>query len=369
MRLLDTHTYRLESFLDEGSARYAILSHRWREEEVEFADVRNEEFPSSMKGALKIMKCCELAVSQGLDYAWIDTCSIDKSSSAELSEAINSMYRWYENASICYAFLDDVYKDDEKTFRESSWFTRSWTLQELLAPQKIVLYDKHWQEIGTRESQCYIIYNITQISPMILMKKSDARDFSVAQRMSWASRRQASKVENVAYSLMGLFEVNMPLLYGEGQKAFLRLQENIIKTSDDQSIFAWSGVQEDYPGLLAPSPRCFSMCHDIIPIQSRKGGNAFMMTNRGLLITLEIYQWNKLDMYVAILNCAREKDIWGRCGYSRVGIFLRRLTEFDQWARAKDDCDDLRDQMDDHKLAWRQANPFSIINQLQYPKR
>ncbi|KAI9693237.1 MAG: hypothetical protein M1822_005233 [Bathelium mastoideum] len=272
------------------------------------------------------------------------------------------MYRWYENASVCYVYLDDVSHDDPSAFERSTWFTRSWTLQELIAPRDIIFYDKNWKYIGSRESRRDIISRITKVSTRVLQKDEDVREMSVAQRMSWASSRRATRVEDIAYSLMGLFGVNMPLLYGEGHKAFLRLQEEIIKISDDQSIFAWSGVKEGYPGLLAQSPDAFRTCNDIIRINNRTGGTSFVMTNRGLSVTLEIYQWKILDMYVALLNCMRIKDSEPQHhpsrGYSRMGIFLRRLAEFDQWARVEDDQEDLRDRMDDHMLAWKQANPI-----------
>jgi hypothetical protein len=177
---------------------------------------------------------------------WIDSCCIDKTSSAELSEAINSMFRWYQNAQVCYAYLSDVpaiedldhYRKDSE-FRRSKWFTRGWTLQELLAPEIVVFYNHDWVEIGTKALMSGVIRSITNIDRGFLMGESEIKPACVAQKMSWASRRKTTRLEDTAYCLMGLFDVNMPLLYGEGEKAFYRLQLEIIKNSSDESIFAW----------------------------------------------------------------------------------------------------------------------------------
>jgi hypothetical protein len=218
-------------------------------------------------GFQKIVRCCEKARSEGHEFVWIDTCCIDKSGSAELSEAINSMFRWYREAEICYAYLDDVcaFEDPTKassSFRESRWFTRGWTLQELLAPYEVVFLDRDWQEIGTKRSLSDTVSSQTNIDTQTL-EYCTWQHVSIAARMSWASSRVTKRVEDMAYCLMGLFDVNMPLIYGEGSKAFYRLQLEIMKSSDDQSIFAWiPNVWSDRPasyGLLAESPRDFKL--------------------------------------------------------------------------------------------------------------
>ena len=223
---------------------------------------------------------------------WIDSCCIDKSSSAELSEAINSMYRWYSDAQVCYAFLFDVWDTSGQDphelgseFRRSKWFTRGWTLQELLAPSTLVFFDRDWKDIGTKSSLKDLLESITGVKEEHLF---DCRKASVAQKMSWAAIRETTRVEDQAYCLMGLFQVNMPPLYGEGERAFLRLQSEILRTSDDASIFAWSDKSqlevEGETSLLAESPAAFLDSGDVVPALSRYFESAYSMTNRGLQI-------------------------------------------------------------------------------------
>jgi hypothetical protein len=180
-------------------------------------------------GYSKIRGCCKAAAADGFEYVWIDTCCIDKTSSSELSEAINSMYKWYQEAEVCYVYLADVFPDiSTSSFAKSRWFTRGWTLQELIAPSSVIFFDAHWRDIGTKASLVKPIAEITGIHIDALSNGRVSR-FSVAQRMSWASRRETTREEDIAYCLLGIFSINMPLLYGEGQKAFLRLQEEIMK--------------------------------------------------------------------------------------------------------------------------------------------
>ena len=154
MRLLSTLAGELHEFFDEKTPPYAILSHTWGDGEVSLQDLEGGR-TTNKAGYAKIKSCCELAASEGWEFVWIDTCCIDKSSSAELSEAINSMFRWYQRAEVCYAYLSDVDLQgtahlDSSIIHGSRWFTRGWTLQELLAPAVVVFYDKHWTEIGTK---------------------------------------------------------------------------------------------------------------------------------------------------------------------------------------------------------------------------
>ncbi|EEU46243.1 uncharacterized protein NECHADRAFT_18070, partial [Fusarium vanettenii 77-13-4] len=265
MRLLNTTSLKLEYFVEDETPMYAILSHRWEAEEILFEDVQTKEWPQK-RGAKKVKKACRRAKRDGFGYIWIDTCCIDKSSSAELSEAINSMFNWYHDSQVCYAYLFDVPRKD---FNESEWFTRGWTLQELIAPQQVHFFDRQWEKIGDRLSLLDSIVDITAIDRRVLGRGQHHRhcrgheedevyeegcpcvrdngsrafrrllsSFNVATRMSWASRRVTKRVEDQAYALLGLFNVNMPLLYGEGTKAFRRLQQEIIRNSNDQSILA-----------------------------------------------------------------------------------------------------------------------------------
>ncbi|KAH7924778.1 HET-domain-containing protein, partial [Leucogyrophana mollusca] len=241
MRLLNTRTLKLEDH--PRVPEYAILSHRWGEEEVCFPDINGAHAPN-LKGYSKIERCCAQALRDGHQYVWVDTCCIDKSSSAELSEAINSMYHWYREAQVCYAHLDDVCSDEDPSsedsgFSLSEWFMRGWTLQELIAPETVIFFAKDWVEIGSKISLISTIAGITAVDEDVLLGTLPLKDVSVAKKMSWASWRETTRVEDRAYSLMGLFGVNMPLIYGEGKNAFARLQGEIMRKSTDQSIFAW----------------------------------------------------------------------------------------------------------------------------------
>src|ERR1700733_11317378 len=205
-----------------------------------------------------------MAAADGFHYIWIDTCCIDKASSAELSEAINSTYRWYHESGVCYAYLADVPPnavDDE--FAKSRWFTRGWTLQELIAPSTVIFLGKEWQKMGTKSSRQRIISEVTGIPTNILLG-GDLERTSIAQKLSWASKRETTRVEDIAYCLMGIFGINMPMLYGEGERAFIRLQEEIMKVSDDHSLFAWESF-DNRGGLLATSSAAFSNSSEIIP--------------------------------------------------------------------------------------------------------
>jgi hypothetical protein len=230
--------------------------------------------------------------ADGCHAKWIDTCCIDKTSSAELTEAINSMFNWYRDAQICYAYLQDVENDEDpshpsSTFSRSRWFTRGWTLQELIAPPKLLFLSKDWREIGSRSDLVDVIADITSIDKFLFEYGILGR-YSTAQRMSWASRRKTTRVEDQAYCLLGLFGVNMPLLYGEGQRAFVRLQEEIMKHSDDHSIFAWSLATVKESGMLATSPSDFSNSGTIVKAIKTTSSLPYSITNRGIQITLPV---------------------------------------------------------------------------------
>ena len=256
-RCVERRTKVLE-FCDDETTEYVILSHRWidstevdYEEMVDLAKVDRQEQDEirGHQGYTKIVNTCKQAKQDGYEWLWIDTCCIDKRSSAELSEAINSMYRWYANAKICYAYLHDVggssfpTKKDQKQYSRSNgwpeWFSRGWTLQEMIAPQNLQFFNKDWQPIGDKNNVAAILNTITGVPEHILADGLEGNRPCVAQVISWAACRTTTRVEDRAYSLMGLLDVNMPMLYGEGKKAFHRLQLEIIRSSNDQSIFAW----------------------------------------------------------------------------------------------------------------------------------
>lgn len=309
----------MEEFVGDTSHAYAILSHTWGEEEVSFHQYSTPK-ARLMAGYHKIEHSCALASRLRLPYLWVDTCCIDKSSSAELSEAINSMYRWYRDAAACYVYLSDmkrceVYQSEAGLYfsnnfpmlQKCRWFTRGWTLQELLAPQDVEFYDQDWVSIGTKKTMWALLSRITGIKPIHLWKSQEA---SVAQKMSWAANRQTTRTEDTAYSLLGLFNVNMPLLYGEGEKAFKRLQHEILRSSNDESIFAWFDDRVWTSGLLAESPANFAKSGDVVPINQfyRK---PYTMTNQGFQIELRFpnFQKNKEGRFETPLRCTKE-SMW-----------------------------------------------------------
>ena len=344
MRLLHTKLLEFEEFFDSQIPRYAILSHRWAKKEVTFQNFelgRQQVWP----GFVKIRNCCAVAFSQGFDWVWIDTCCIDKKSSAELSEAINSMWRWYREAKECYVYLSDVQwkkgMDLQNTLKQSSWFTRRWTLQELLAPSQVVFFDREWNYISVKQKMLAEISAVTGIGAEHLNNISGA---SVATKMSWVSRRQTSRREDMAYCLLGIFGINMPLLYGEGRKAFLRLELEILKNSDDESIFAWILTSNKLPhkGLLALWPDSFAYSSDILgftPFFSNpQPGNPFetvdlnrhpySMTNKGLELAVP-----RQDLPMVRLHCRRSTD-------NDKSVISIKLEHFGQrWRRVN--CDTL----------------------------
>ncbi|KAL5325418.1 hypothetical protein ACEPPN_006543 [Leptodophora sp. 'Broadleaf-Isolate-01'] len=245
MRLLAYNNdgeFSLTEFFDDDIPEYAIFSHRWGAEEVTLADLLNGT-DKKMAGYRKIQFCGEQAKRDGLQYFWVDTCCIDKSNSTELAEAINSMFRWYQGATKCFVHLSDVSRpacdaDDrsnelpwEATFRKSRWFTRGWTLQELIAPASVEFFSKEGELLGNKASLERQICEITGI-PVKALRGSPLSDFSVNERMSWAENRETTRKEDQAYSLLGIFDVNISLIYGEGrEKALKRLREEIDKAS------------------------------------------------------------------------------------------------------------------------------------------
>lgn len=269
--------------------KYAILSHTWEDEEVLFEHM-GDSARKARKGWRKIQMTLQLAQRAGLEYVWVDTCCIDKRSSAELSEAINSMYRWYGRSEICYAFLSD-HSVDKPLGASCRWFTRGWTLQELIAPSNVVFFDQAWNMIGNKIQLSNKLSKITGINPSILRHEQSLASIAVAQKMSWAALRQTTRPEDEAYCLLGIFNVNMPLLYGEEEKAFRRLQEEIMKSTPDLSILAWTlhpskqlisfQYQRYFCGVLADSPLSFAKCGSFMKMPNEVTPETSMM-NFGL---------------------------------------------------------------------------------------
>lgn len=266
MRLLNATTYELEDFSNKLIPEYAILSHTWDHDEVTYQDLLYSTNRKERKGWAKIVESCRLALYETVEYVWVDTCCIDKSSSADLSEAINSMFGWYQNAYVCFAYLSDLKHGHsiEKNIGNCRWWGRGWTLQELIAPKRVEFYDAMWTSIGSRKFYSDYISRLTNIPEEMLQLgwAAGLKTYSVAARMSWAARRETTKPEDIAYCLLGIFDIQMPIIYGEGHKAFLRLQHEIMKRSNDLTIFACelhSGYSSQYQGqcLFAESPSDF----------------------------------------------------------------------------------------------------------------
>lgn len=303
MKLINAQTLSIEDFIfgDSQLPKYAILSHTWGEGEVTFQEFTNpdETIRSSKRGFSKIQKTCELALQSGLTHVWVDTCCIDKTSSAELSEAINSMFQWYRESAVCYTWLSDLPASDANLSQLSDcrWFTRGWTLQELLAPRRLEFYDEAWTFRGTKEDLTPPLADITRISSEVLRDPEVMLQLPVAQRMSWAATRQTTRIEDMAYSLMGIFDVNMPMLYGEGHRAFQRLQEEIAKETNDLSMFAWRAEERDdadeaqqFHGIFASSPREFKTCAAVKQVQDLSFNPDYRISNKGLTLAADLHE-------------------------------------------------------------------------------
>jgi hypothetical protein len=218
MRLLRSRDLTFQSFIEyESIPKYAILSHTWEEEEVTYKEMsKHPDQAVSKRGYQKIKACAQLALQDGLDYFWIDTCCINQASSSGSSEAINSMFDLYRNSHVCYAYLCDLstplpdiyHRLWTVKFQPSCWFTRGWTLQELIAPKSLEFYSGDWSFVGTKVKLASAITERTAI-PYEVITGGDFSKASVAQRMSWAAGRSTSRREDAAYCLMGIFDVNM----------------------------------------------------------------------------------------------------------------------------------------------------------------
>ena len=322
----------VEEFIGRNIPPYGTLSHTWEGSEISYDEMRVGT-ARSKEAFHKIEMACKLASGDGLAYVWVDTCCIDKSSSAELTEAINSMFVWYKRAAVCYVYLSDLESsaDVSTALKDCRWFRRGWTLQELIAPQKVNFYDQNWQFKGCKDSLLEEISGITGIGSTVLEHLAPLSSIAVATRLSWAAYRETTREEDAAYCLLGIFDVNMPLLYGEGTKAFRRLQEEIIKAECDLSIFAWTAEpsqsgQPDrrYSGVLAESPMEFSGCRGIIKANESTFHADFSITNRGIRMHTVLFLFDPKNsedilLYVQDLGCSKE-----HIGPYRLGVRLRK---------------------------------------------
>ena len=246
MRLLHRDEYgifKLTRWMTDETKRpeYAILSHTWlpeNDQEVTYADlVQGNPETTKLLGYHKLRFCGEQASKDGLQYFWIDTCCIDRSNGAELQESIASMFAWYRNASRCYVYLMDVSceaRQPLEAFYRSRWFTRGWTLQELLAPTTVEFFSAEGILLGDKIFLERHIHRLTGI-PETALRGCDLTEFTVDERLSWSANRRTTRSEDKAYCMLGIFGIFMPLIYGEGSYAWTRLQEEIEKSRHVES--------------------------------------------------------------------------------------------------------------------------------------
>ncbi|KIO06384.1 hypothetical protein M404DRAFT_480734 [Pisolithus tinctorius Marx 270] len=329
---------------------YCILSHRWTKNEVTYEEMKsltkmeNKNEIRSRSGYQKILRCCERTQCDGLRLLWIDTCCVDFSNVPETSDVINSMFQLYQNSKYCYAYLHDTSvfpaRRHDKMFGRFNgwpeWFSRGWTLQELIAPKNLRFFNKDWEYIGEKRSLAPKLAEITKVPLRVLRDGLSSYRPSAAQVISWAADRRTLCIEDRAYSLLGLLDVNMQVLYGEGKKAFLRLQIEVMRISNDQSIFAWKDSATCSvrwtSGVLADDPFFFRGCHDVIKMEPKEfyegllllwesdakelvtnqedeGIPAFIVTNGAIQIRLPLLPFHGCpSVFLAALACRKEND-------------------------------------------------------------
>ncbi len=349
--------------------KYAVLSHVWDPEEQSFGEVRGIERARRETGenprdfvSDKIRNCCIWAEAHGSAVVWVDTCCIDKTSSAELSEALNSMFAWYAAAAVCYALLRDVSDSEppsipDSSFRKSVWFTRGWTLQELIAPKVVIFLSETWFPIVSKRHISLLLEEITGINAEVLMGTTPLHEVSVARRMSWASARTTSRIEDEAYCLMGIFGVHLPTIYGEDKEAFLRLQEEIMRRIPDTTLFAWGpradpvetllGYRSVFPTsrgtdyierscLLASGLAAFRNCSDLVNVSKKVFAAAYdisphvsslIVTSHGIQATCPVMHFSG-GCTLLLLPCCKAQDD----ELSFVALILRFQGESSPWA-------------------------------------
>lgn len=354
MWLLETSTLQLQEFTAAEVPPYAILSHTWAEEEVSFHEFQelNEKIVRK-RGFAKVHRFCQVAREHGYRYSWVDTVAIDKRSSAELSEAINSMYQWYSHADLCIIYLGDLSSSEDydgpearrNALEKSRWFGRGWTMQELVACRNRKFFANDWSEITSQdlgEDIIDICAKVTGICATALRHERKLEKFCIAERMSWASRRVTMRPEDRAYSLIGVFGVSLSVIYGEGlERAFRRLQDEIMKTSFDQTLFAWRSHRKS-SGLLAKTPADFA---DTPPLGRWHPAviMPFSMTNVGMSIRPRLFTRGPTlqdDTIQVVIQC----DVKTEEGWMLLLIRLKRITDCRSYLNGK------------YHTAWRRVN-------------
>lgn len=340
MRLINARSLKIEEFGPRNLPKYAILSHTWGDYEPTFAEWQSKvtrRWKSGKPGFAKIFATCKQACRDGFSHVWIDTVCIDKTSSAELSEAINSMFAWYEKAEVCYVHLADIPSqppggvDLLELLGSSRWFSRGWTLQELIAPDHVIFFSQAWRQLGSKKALASFLSLVTGIDQLCIRKERMLREYSIAQRMSWVADRVTTRPEDIAYCLLGIFGINMPLLYGEGQRAFIRLQEEIIRQSDDHSILAFDTLLSAN-SLLADHPNLFRDMRNLRPSLHSRITPPFALTNAGLSLRTPLIQTLSPHWFLAVLNCV---EVETKKGLRKSQICLPLLGKNGVYMRAR----------------------------------
>ena len=399
MRLLSTHKIQVYEISSDTSSipAYAILSHTWDGDEISLLDIEglhgywesaagsSDVLVSKKKSFEKIRRATRVARQHGFKYIWVDTCCVDRTNSDDVFEAVNNSYMWFQDAAACYAYLSDVEpadRDDvfaeKSSFRRSRWFTRSWTLSELIAPEKMEFYARDWTHLGSKGAEKFLklLAKLSGIPIDVLNRQTDLEDVSIATRMQWAAGRHTTRVEDIGYSLLGIFGVQISINYGEGSNAFIRLQQEILPKTHDQSLFAWF-ADDDPPqapsqqageikmwGLLADSPRRFAQSGNLQPVtNSTVAEIPWGMTGKGLRAGFIIRPCPEFgfstDIYEAKLSC-EPMDL----STSPPLIFLKRLWG-DQFARILAD----KRSIASSRVTTIQEGTFETIFVKQHPNQ
>ncbi|CEJ93232.1 hypothetical protein VHEMI08840 [[Torrubiella] hemipterigena] len=325
MKLLQIQTSRIIEILPPNIPKYAILSHTWDvvtklppPAAIQWAvDVQSKKYLALLP---KIIEASRLALEQGIDYLWTDWLCIDSSSSASLEKAVNGALSLLQQCALCIVHLDDLEKDsfDEEGLAQCRYWTRSWTLQELIIPQNVQFYDASWKLCGEKHDAdvSTIVSTVTGIPVPVLVEPDALWDTALAVRMSWAARRTCRREEDIAYSLLALAGVTLQVRYGEGSEAtFLRFQEEVLRNTRDTSLLAWRSSVGDLPrGLLARSPLEFQHFQSTPANDSRpwEFDGAMCFNSRGI----------QIQSNVQTQDTVMTLDIGRDASGKRIGVYL-----------------------------------------------
>ncbi|KAF8433704.1 hypothetical protein L210DRAFT_545886 [Boletus edulis BED1] len=321
--------------LVKGKLKYATFSHRWLERgEPSFRDILMSFQPA---GYSKLVNFCEKAAEYDCCLAWSDTCCINKDSSTELEEAIRSMFKWYRDAHMCIAYLAEATSIDD--LGNDVWFTRGWTLQELLAPRAMKFYGKDWVPLTSSINDKQDVCMLDALSRATGIPHRDLRSFrpgtrDVHQKMMWASNRTTTRVEDIAYSLIGIFDVSLTIAYGEGHRAFYRLMETIVNRCGEWEIMAWAGRPSADSAALPESPRCYRALGEArtetqsglsgnngLTRRAWRGDGNFIMTKQGLQLKLLVVDLQLPSPSIKLFEGAGRKGVEStRHGKCTVGV-------------------------------------------------